>query len=152
VVVASTEVGTDQASTFAAFTDPAVYSRWLGVPVTIEDGKFACTMEWGTQVRGRYELVSPPELIVMCWDFDDDNIPLPGGEMTGYLWIRPRAAGARVEVHQLADTPAQAEFLEAAWTLVLGRLRAGVADAVRPGPAAGRAPRPKRRRPGPDGR
>jgi len=27
----------DQASTFAAFTDPAVYSRWMGVPVTIEN-------------------------------------------------------------------------------------------------------------------
>ena len=152
VVVASTEVGTDQAATFAAFTDPAVYSRWMGVPVTIEDGKFACTMEWGTQVRGRYELVSPPELIVMRWDFEDDNIPLPGGEMTGYLWIRPRGGGAHVEVHQLADTPAQAEFLEAAWALVLGRLRAGVAGAVRPGPAAARGLRPKRRRPGPDGR
>ena len=88
----------------------------------------------------------------MRWDFEDDNIPLPGGEMTGYLWIRPRAPGARVEVHQLADTPAQAEFLEAAWALVLGRLRAGIAGAVRPGPAAGRAPRPKRRRPGPGGR
>jgi DNA-binding transcriptional ArsR family regulator/uncharacterized protein YndB with AHSA1/START domain len=152
VVVASTEVGTDQATTFAAFTDPAVYSRWLGVPVTIEDGKFACTMEWGTQVRGRYELVSPPELIVMRWDFEDDNIPVPGGEMTGYLWIRPRPGGTHVEVHQLAGTPAQAEFLEAAWALVLGRLRAGIAGAVRPGPAAERAPRPKRRRPGPDGR
>jgi hypothetical protein len=88
----------------------------------------------------------------MRWDFEDDNIPLPGGEMTGYLWIRPRAPGARVEVHQLADTPAQAEFLEAAWALVLGRLRAGVAGAVRPGPAAGRAPRPKRRPPGPESR
>jgi len=55
VVVATTEVGADQAATFAAFTDPAVYSRWLGVPVTIEDGKFACTMEWGTQVRGRIQ-------------------------------------------------------------------------------------------------
>ena len=148
-VVVSAEVGTDQAATFAAFTDPAVYSRWLGVPVTIEDGKFACTMEWGTQVRGRYELVSPPELIVMRWDFEDDNVPLPGGEMTGYLWIRPRASGAHVEVHQLADTPAQAEFLEAAWALVLGRLKAGVTGVVRPGPATARAPRPKRRRPGP---
>jgi Predicted transcriptional regulators len=39
---------------------PAVYSRWLGVPVTLRDGRFACTMEWGTNVRGRYELVCPP--------------------------------------------------------------------------------------------
>jgi DNA-binding transcriptional ArsR family regulator len=45
-VVAAADVDTDQAATFRAFTDPAVYSRWLGVPVTIEDGRFACTMEW----------------------------------------------------------------------------------------------------------
>ena len=132
VVVASTDVDTSQAVTFAAFTDPVVYSRWLGVPVTLSDGRFACTMEWGTSVRGRYELVCPPELIVMRWDFDDDNIPVPGGEMTGYLRIQPRPDGAHVEVHQLVDTPVQAEFMEGAWAMVLGRLKAGVARASDP--------------------
>ena len=87
----------------------------------------------GTSVRGRYELVCPPELIVMRWDFEDDNVPVPGGEMTGYLRIRPRPDGAHVEVHQLVDTPAQAEFMEQAWATVLGRLKAGVARASDPG-------------------
>ena len=132
VVVASTDVDTSQAVTFAAFTDPVVYSRWLGVPVTLTGGRFACTMEWGTSVRGRYELVCPPELIVMRWDFEDDNVPVPGGEMTGYLRIQPRPDGAHVEVHQLVDTPAQAEFMEGAWATVLGRLKAGVARASDP--------------------
>ncbi len=144
VVVASTDVGTSQAVTFAAFTDPVVYSRWLGVPVTLEDGRFACTMEWGTSVRGRYELVCPPELIVMRWDFDDDNIPVPGGEMTGYLRIQPRPDGAHVEVHQLVDTPAQAGFMEQAWAMVLGRLKAGVIRASDPSqPIPLRPARPK---------
>jgi uncharacterized protein YndB with AHSA1/START domain len=152
VVVASTDVATGQAETFAAFTNPAVYSRWLGVPVTIEEGRFDATMEWGTRVRGRYELVCPPELIVMRWDFEDGNIPLPGGEMTGYLRIQPRGQGAHVEVHQLADTPAQARFMESAWTLVLGRLKAGIAAAADPRSAAPpRSHRPKRRAPGPGG-
>ena len=142
VVVASTDVDTSQAVTFAAFTDPVVYSRWLGVPVTLQDGRFACTMEWGTSVRGWYELVCPPELIVMRWDFDDDNIPVPGGEMTGYLRIKPRPDGAHVEVHQLVDTPAQAEFMEGAWATVLGRLKAGVARASDPGQTM--EPRPGR--------
>jgi DNA-binding transcriptional ArsR family regulator len=148
-VLASTDVSVGQAETFAAFTDPVVYSRWLGAPVTITDGRFAATMEWGTQIRGRYELVCPPELIVMRWDFEDGNVPVPGGELTGYLRIRPDDGGAHVEVHQLADTPDQAEFMTAAWTLVLGRLRAGVASAL--DPAAGMPPRtsrPKRRDPG----
>ena len=59
VVVATVDVETDQEATFKAFVDPVAYSRWLGVPVTIENGRFACTLEWGTSVRGRYELVCP---------------------------------------------------------------------------------------------
>jgi DNA-binding transcriptional ArsR family regulator/uncharacterized protein YndB with AHSA1/START domain len=146
VVVATTDVDTDQAVTFAAFTDPAIYSRWLGVPVTINDGRFACTLEWGTSVRGRYEVVAPPDLIVMRWDFEDDNVPVPGGEMTGYLRVRPREGGAHVEVHQLVDTAVQAEFMEAAWTLVLGRLKAGVVSASDPGAAMGQRPSRTKRR------
>jgi len=142
VVVASTDVETDQASTFAAFTDPAVYSRWLGVPVTIDDGRFACTMEWGTHIRGRYEVVCPPELIAMRWDFEDGNVPIPGSELIGYLRIGRSRTGAHVEVHQLVDSVTQVQFMEAAWTLVLGRLTAGVASALDPG--AVMAPRPRR--------
>lgn len=145
LVVATTDVPTDQQSTFAAFTDPALYSAWLGVPVRIEDGRFECTMEWGTRVRGRYDLVSPPDLIVMRWDFEDGNVPVPGGEMTGYLRVHPRGKGARVEVHQLVDSPAQASFMEAAWKMVLGRLTAGVADAVKGRPMRRRSSRAKNR-------
>jgi DNA-binding transcriptional ArsR family regulator/uncharacterized protein YndB with AHSA1/START domain len=145
VVIASTDVNTSQEVTFAAFTDPVVYSRWLGVPVTLRDGRFACTMEWGTNVRGRYEAVCPPELIAMRWDFEDDNVPVPGGEMTGYLRIQPQGSGAHVEVHQLVDTPAQAAFMEQAWATVLGRLKAGVARASDPAePMPPRPARPKR--------
>ena len=149
VVVARTDVDTSQEVTFAAFTDPAVYSRWLGVPVTLRDGRFACTMEWGTNVRGRYELVCPPELIVMRWDFEDGNVPVPGGEMTGYLRIQPRDGGSHVEVHQLVDSPAQAIFMEGAWSMVLGRLKAGVTRASDPAqPMPSRPSRPKLRPPG----
>jgi DNA-binding transcriptional ArsR family regulator len=147
VVVAVAEVETDQATTFAAFTDPSLHSRWLGVPVTIDNGRFACRLEWGTQVRGRYEVVHPPELIVMRWDFEDDTVPVPGGERIGYLRITQAGAGSRVEVDQLVDTPEQARFMEQAWSFVLGRLRAGVVAACDPGATvAPRPPRTKRRR------
>jgi DNA-binding transcriptional ArsR family regulator len=142
-VVATVEVTTDQATTFAAFTDPAVYSRWLGAPVTIHDGRFAATMEFGTEVRGWYDLVSPPELIAMRWDFEDDNVPVPGGELTAYLRVRPgRGGGSRVEVHQLLDSPDQAQLMEVAWGMVLGRLKAGVAAASKGTVAM--PPRPRR--------
>ncbi len=68
--------------------------------------------------------------------------------MTGYLRIQPSGPGARVEVHQIVETPAEAEFMERAWALVLGRLRAGVARASDPGsPMPSRPARPKRRDP-----
>jgi DNA-binding transcriptional ArsR family regulator len=145
-VVAAVEVGVDQATAFHAFTDPVVYSRWLGAPVTIRDSRFAATMEWGTEIRGQYELVVPPSLIVMSWDFEDGNVPVPGQPHTGYL--RVFAAGrrkARVEVHQLVESAEQAEFMEAAWGMVLGRFKRGVVAAVRStAPSPARPPRAKR--------
>jgi len=147
VVIASVEVDTDQPTTFAAFTDPVIYSRWLGAPVSIRDGRFAATLEWGTEVRGRYELVVAPQLIVMEWDFDDMNVPAPGRPMTGYLRVFPLQRGARVEVQQLVDTVEHAAFMEAAWGMVLGRLKTGVVAASDPAvPAPARSRRTKTRR------
>jgi DNA-binding transcriptional ArsR family regulator len=147
VVIASVEVDTDQPTTFAAFTDPVIYSRWLGAPVSIRDGRFAATLEWGTEVRGRYELVVAPQLIVMQWDFDDMTVPAPGRPMTGYLRVFPLQRGARVEVQQLVDTVEHAAFMEAAWGMVLGRLKTGVVAASDPAaPAPARPRRTKTRR------
>ncbi len=140
------DVEADQATTFVAFTDPEVFTRWLGVPVRIVDGALSATIEWGTEVRGRFDLVHPPELIVMRWDFDDGNVPVPGREMLGYLRIGALGSGAHVEVHQLVESRAQAEFMESAWSLVLRRLKAGiVAASDATAPAVRRRSRSKRR-------
>jgi DNA-binding transcriptional ArsR family regulator len=146
VVIVKVEVPTSQQITFEAFTDPALYSQWLGSPVSIVDGRFAATMEWGTEVRGWYDLVVPPELIVMRWDFDDENVPVPGRPLTGYLRAHQAQRGSIVEVHQLVDTPEQATFMEAAWGMVLSRLRTGVASATGNEPVTVRPRRAKTRR------
>jgi uncharacterized protein YndB with AHSA1/START domain len=141
-VVVAVEVDTDQATTYRALTDAKIYSRWLGAPVTIKGGRFAATMEWGTEVRGTYDVMCPPSLLAMRWDFDDDNVPVPGRELVGYLRIDPTpSARSRVEVHQLVENASEAAFMEAAWGLVLGRLQAGVVAAT-----DAEAPMPKRRR------
>jgi uncharacterized protein YndB with AHSA1/START domain/DNA-binding transcriptional ArsR family regulator len=145
VVIARVDLPTPPETTFAAFTDPTVYSRWLQVPVSIQDGNFAATLEWGTEVRGRYEFVVPPHLLVMRWDFEDDNVPVPGHALTAYLRIHAQHAGSHVEVHQLTDTAEQAAFMEVAWGMVLGRLKANLATASDPAADAVRKPpRPKR--------
>jgi DNA-binding transcriptional ArsR family regulator len=145
-VVVAVDVDTDPVTTFAAFTDEATYSRWLGAPVTIRNGRFSASMPWGTEVRGYYDLVCPPELIAMRWDFEDGNVPVPGGEHIGYLRVsrqgRGRVRRSRVEVQQLVDNEQQAEFMASAWAGVLGRLKQNVAAATkaaataRPAPAA----------------
>lgn len=142
LIEVSVELDVDQATAFAAFTDAESFGRWLGVPVTIRNGRFATTMEWGTRVRGTYEVLAPPDLVALRWDFEDEAVPVPGRQMVAYVRFMTRpGGGCRVEVHQHAADDAQASFTSTAWSMVLGRMREGLAaDAA----ATKRAPRPKR--------
>ncbi len=141
-VTVSTDVPLSRESSFVSFVDGERYSEWLGVPVAIHDGHFAADLEWGTRVRGRYEVVAPPELIAMRWDFDDDAVPVPGRQLVGYLRFHPLGSGTRVEVHQAAADARQAEFLTVAWSMVLGRFTEHAVG--RAAPTGPRSPRPKR--------
>lgn len=140
-VSVAVEVPLTREHAFESFIDGARFSDFLGVPVSIDDGRFATQLEWGTKVRGRYEVVAPPELIAMRWDFDDDAVPVPGRELVGYLRFHAVAVGCRVEVHQAASDAAQAEFLSVAWSLVLGRLVEHAA--LKRDSSTRRTPRPK---------
>jgi DNA-binding transcriptional ArsR family regulator/uncharacterized protein YndB with AHSA1/START domain len=144
VVVAAVDVDCDQATAFAGFTDPVMYSQWLGVPVTLDDGRFACTMEWGTRVRGTYDVVVPPSFLALRWDFEDDAVPVPGAQLAAYVHIDERESRSHVEVHQLVENDQQAGFMEVAWTMVLGRFKEGIAGAASGRRTGRRAPRPKR--------
>ena len=128
---------------FEDFVDDARYSAWLGVPVTLPHGRFTAELEWGTKVRGHYEVVAPPSPIAMRWDFEDDAVPVPGAQTVAYLRLAPSDVGTHVEVHQQAVTEAQAQFLRAAWSGVLGRLCQCHQHAHRSRPTR-RAPRRKR--------
>ena len=66
--------------------------------------------------------------------------------MIGYMRFTEAGQGCHVEVHQLIESPEHAEFVESAWTMVLGRLKAGVVAASVADAPATRARRPKRRR------
>ncbi|HEX4979725.1 MAG TPA: metalloregulator ArsR/SmtB family transcription factor [Acidimicrobiales bacterium] len=145
-VIVSTTVDVAAAEAFRALTDPNLFGRWLGVPVTLEGGVFAATMEWGTTVRGRYEHLVEPGFIHFAWDVADGGAPVPGGELPAYVHIAdlPRRR-AQVEARQLVATSEQAAFMDAAWGVVLGRLHDGVAEAMRGGAAPRRRRRPKRR-------
>jgi uncharacterized protein YndB with AHSA1/START domain len=130
VVAVSVEVGVDPEDAFRAFVDADVYSGWLGVPVTIEDGRFATETDRGIHVRGIYDVVAPPTLLAMRWDFDAEDVPVPADLRTAYLRVLPTPSGSRVDVHQFATSDEDAQDARDAWTSVLERFRAGVAEAV----------------------
>lgn len=142
--VVSTSAPCSRAEAFLAFTDPGVYSRWVGVPVTIDRGRFAMTMEWGLRVRGVYEHAVEPSLVVMRWDFERDEVPLPGDGRRAYLEIgagpgdpqpgpsgeAPQEMTCVVEVTQLLRATDQADYMERAWGMILARFAAGVRAAL----------------------
>jgi DNA-binding transcriptional ArsR family regulator/uncharacterized protein YndB with AHSA1/START domain len=108
---------------FRAFTDASLYSRWCGVPVTLIDGRFSATMEWGLEVRGTYLHTVEPSLIVMSWDFEANDVPLPGAESRAYLDITAAGGGCHLELTQLVRSAQHAAYMERAWGLILGRFR-----------------------------
>ncbi len=142
LVISFVDVDIPADEAFEAFVDPEKYSGWLGVPVTIEDGRFSTTMEWGTELRGRYNIVVPNELIALHWDIEDENIPLPGQAQIGYMRFFPTEPGCRVEVHQIVQNQKQAEFMSTAWSLALGRFKQSFGRENSNG-GQPRAPRPK---------
>ncbi len=129
-VVTFTEAACDPASAFRAFTDARLFSAWLGVPVQLAGVHFACTMAWGTRVRGTLEVLAPGVLIAMHWDFQDGDLPLPGGVYRATLAITPCAAGARLEVVQVVSGADQAAYMQRAWRFVLGRFHDRIASAL----------------------
>jgi DNA-binding transcriptional ArsR family regulator/uncharacterized protein YndB with AHSA1/START domain len=130
VVALSVDVDPSPAEAFTGFTDPDVYSRWLGVPVTIIDGHFACETERGIRVRGIYDVVAPPTLLAMRWDFDAQDVPVPADLRTAYLRVLPTGTGSRVDVHQFVHDDVEARDMHDAWTSVLTRFRDGLTGAL----------------------
>ena len=122
-VALSVEVDQPPDVAFHAFVDPDLYSRWLGVPVTIEDGHFACETDRGIHVRGIYDVVAAPTLLAMRWDFDADDVPVPADLRTAYLRVLPTATGSRIDVHQFVDDDDEARDAHDAWSSVLTRYR-----------------------------
>jgi len=144
VVRVLVDLDVDQETAFNGFIDPQLFSTWLGVPVSRGEHVFSLQMEWGLRVRGTYTIVSTPSLIALRWDFDPEDVPVPGSGLDAYLRFGEVPGGTRVEVHQLVDNAEQAGFMENAWSTVLGRMREGLRDALEhPETMAPRPERPK---------
>jgi uncharacterized protein YndB with AHSA1/START domain len=127
VAIVTVVVPVRRAAAFDAFADGARFGSWLGVDVSIVDGRFACTTSWGQTVRGTYEIVVPSELIAIGWDFaGSQTVPVPGGQLPGYIRFSSARRGTCVEVQQFVDSAEQAEFMHRAWGYVLSMYKKGV--------------------------
>jgi DNA-binding transcriptional ArsR family regulator/uncharacterized protein YndB with AHSA1/START domain len=121
VVLVATEAPCSVADAFRAFTDAKLYSAFVAGEVTIEDGQFAASLGIGQVVRGTYVHTAPPSLIVMEWDFDFNDIPMPGELRRAHLIITPTASrGCRLEIIQFITNPEQEPYMTSAWRYVLG--------------------------------
>lgn len=120
---------------FAYWTTPELMERWTGDDPScdpVDGGVFAFTLDWGAVIRGVYEAVVRPRVLVFRWDFDEDQIPIPSVELgPAFVLFTPAGAATQVNVTQVVHSAEAARFLAAVWPETLERLRTSVTSASR---------------------
>lgn len=81
-------------------------------------------------MRGTYDYTVEPSLIVMNWDFEAAQVPVPGVGRRAYLEITARVGGCHLELHQLVRSEKEVSYMERAWGGMLARFRDGARDAL----------------------
>lgn len=133
----SAEANASPADVFRAFTDQRIYGHCIGGEVTLDDGQFSARLPFGQIVRGVYLHTCAPALIVMAWDFSTADLPLPGNLHRAHLLLMPSdAGGCRMEVTQFIASPDQEQYMQLAWTYVLGCFAERIGGALLEFPAA----------------
>lgn len=121
VVVVTTEAPCTVEEAFRAFNSAKIYSEFTRGEVTLQEGQFAASLGEGQVVRGSYLFTSAPTLIVMEWDFQFNDVPVPGELRRAHLVLTPKAGGGcRLEVTQFITNSDQAAYMVSAWRFVLG--------------------------------
>lgn len=121
VVVVSAEANCSPADVFRGFTDPRIYGFCINGEVALDNGRFSASLPFGQEVRGVYLHACAPSLIVMAWDFNFEDVPLPGNLLRAHLLLTETANHAcRMEVTQFIASPDQAQYMTLAWKYVLG--------------------------------
>lgn len=121
VVVVTTEAPCSVEDAFRAFTDAKLYSAFIEGEVTINDGQFSASLGIGQEVRGTYLHTAAPSLIVMEWDFNFKDVPMPGELHRAHLIITPKGSGGcRLEITQFIASSDQEPYMTSAWRYVLG--------------------------------
>lgn len=112
---------------FAHWTTPALMEAWIGTDAFCDPedgGVFAFTSFYGVMVRGVYEAVVPPRLLVFRWDAAEAQVPVPSSELGPTFVVLSEAdGGTQVAVTQIVHAAPVAQFLAGAWSESLALLQ-----------------------------
>lgn len=132
VAIITATAGLNPRHAFEAFTDAGLAGAWLGAPVSLRDGQFACDMPDGLRLRASFLLTAAPSLIVMAWDARREGEAASAGQARTDLIIAPRGVAAcQLRVCQSVADGAEAARAGAIWRDLLARFAARAPDAVR---------------------
>jgi uncharacterized protein YndB with AHSA1/START domain len=119
---------------FAFFTDPELYSRWMGREATLDPhpgGIYRCVVHDTATVRGEYVVVEPPRRIEFTWGFEG-AAGVPAGSSTVSVSLTPVPEGTLLRlVHTGLPHPALTGH-NTGWSGYLAQLAdaAGASDNV----------------------
>jgi DNA-binding transcriptional ArsR family regulator/uncharacterized protein YndB with AHSA1/START domain len=131
VVVVSANANASPSSVFRGFTDPRIFAHCIGGEVAIEESQFRAALPFGPVVRGLYLQACAPALIIMAWDFEDGDVPLPGNLHRALLVLTPNTnSGCTMEITQFISSPSQEQYMRLAWTYVLGCFAERIEEAL----------------------
>jgi len=76
---------------FAYLTDPAKFVRWMGVEASLDPrpgGAFRLDVDGEHIARGRYEVIEPPNRLVLTWGWEGSP-DVPPGSTTVEITLTP---------------------------------------------------------------
>lgn len=110
---------------FAYFTDPALYTAWMGVEAELDarpGGLYRVRVPQGHVARGEFVEVDPPRRVSFTWGWEGDPVVPPGSTRVIVTLTRDGTDTVLRLVHEgLPDQESQA-LHEQGWDRYLGRL------------------------------
>lgn len=110
---------------FAYLTDPARYTRWMGVDAELDarpGGIYRVTVPQGGVARGEFVEVTPPERVVFTWGWEG-NPTVPPGSTRVEITLEADGDGTVLRlVHAGLPDADTADLHRSGWTRYLERL------------------------------
>jgi len=136
-VICETVIAAQPETVFAFFTEPELYTRWMGARARLDPrpgGTYAVDINQVALARGTFLEVIPHSRVVFTFGWEGDDQPLGPGASTVEVTLTPIAAGTHVRlVHRGLRVSEVRDQHREGWQLYLGRLGVSISGGD-PGP------------------